>query len=129
MISIENAQKKTVTTSANDELMDFTGTENYYSSKMFGCYYTEGVKYMAGIYNAYWLITLVGSHQHSLRFKEGAEFQVWELTKVEDCEFNIVCTDGNNNVLVKQKIGYSDFPFDTVKLYLTDSILMLPSEY
>jgi hypothetical protein len=129
MENTENSQNEIVTTSVNDKLMGFIGTENYYNSQIFDCKYTDGVKYMAETYSAYWLITLVCSYQHHLQFKEGAEFQVWDLKKVQGDEFNIICTDGNDNILAQQKIEYSDFPFDTAKLFLTDTILMLPSEY
>lgn len=37
--------------------------------------------------------------------------------------------DTDEPILVKQKIGYTDFPEGILKMYLIDNVLLLPSEY
>ena len=39
------------------------------------------------------------------------------------------CTDGNENELYVQKIGYTDFPLEEIVLYCTNGIVLLPGEY
>ena len=90
--------------------------------------YTPGVADMAKLCNAYWLIDLVASHQIDPKVRS-EEFQVWELT-VEAGQKAVACaTDGNSNPVVRQDIEYTDFPLDTIKLYLDQGTLMLPCEY
>jgi len=38
-------------------------------------------------------------------------------------------TDTGNPEIVLQKIPFTDFPEGVLKLYLSDGVLMLPSEY
>jgi len=37
--------------------------------------------------------------------------------------------DTGKKALVMQRIGYTDFPLKSIKLYLIDGVLLLPSEY
>lgn len=115
-------------TSANKQLQDFTGTEHYYKHEISNYQYTDGIKMMAEKFAAYWLIDLAFSHQLKPKLKM-EDFQVWELKRQHDNFFVAFCTDGNDNTLVLQKIEFSDFPFDHLKMYLVDKILLLPSEY
>ena len=112
---------------ANDELKQFTGTEHLYRHFLGGLY-TDGVKHMAETFKAYWLIDLVFSHQTNPRLKV-EEFQTWELNRIKDHQFLAACTDGNDNILCKQLIPFSDFRADQIKLFYCDGVLLLPSEY
>jgi hypothetical protein len=38
-------------------------------------------------------------------------------------------TDTNNPELVKQEIMHTDFPLETVQVWLIDGVMLLPSEY
>jgi len=41
----------------------------------------------------------------------------------------LVCEDGNSNAVYKKEIEFTDFPLDTIALYLTNDVMLLPSEY
>ena len=38
-------------------------------------------------------------------------------------------SDGNDKILETHKYHFTDFPLDNIRLFFTDSTLMLPSEY
>lgn len=107
------------------ELGYFTGTENYFKA-MFGLIYTDGIKYVAEEAGAYWLIDAVASYQHQLKKQE---FQSWILNQNPDQSWTLTATDGNDKVLVKQEIEFSDFPIAKISMYVSNNVLMLPSEY
>jgi len=116
-----------------NRLAEHYGTENYYRYKVLwiDALYTDGVQDMAEICKAYWLIDAVMGYQGDLK---GEEFQTWTLTKTnyktkDGFYWLLKCTDGNGNALRKQEIEYSDFPLDEIKLYFTNNVLLLPSEY
>jgi hypothetical protein len=105
----------------------YHGTDGYYKYLM-GTKLTSGVKALAEEYGCFWFLDVITSVQHMEKVKaEG--FQVWKLTRVKDDEFKVVMEDGNDNVIYKQKIGFSNFKDDTLTLWLVDSVILLPSEY
>ena len=106
-------------------LAQFIGTEFWYRIPGTKITYTDGVKHVAGEGNAYWLIDLIVSHQGALKDQY---FQVWKL-RVSDNQGKITCTDGNENFLMSQEIPFTDFPLPEVTLWLTDNVILLPSEY
>jgi len=122
-----------------DELSQASGTEHYYqyvnifNQKIF--VYTDGIKNMAELCGAYWLIDCVASYQYG-KVKQ-VPFQVWTLKKhvfktgkrAGQWEWKLEATDGNSIVMVWQTIEYSDFPLDSIKMYLSNGVLLLPSEY
>jgi hypothetical protein len=104
-------------------LSQFYGSDNYYPHWAKVIRFTDGVKYLADKAGAYWLIDIVASY----RRKE--PFQIWTL-KVKDKQGIVeMREDTNTPVLVSQEIPYTDFPLDTIKLYLVGNILMLTTEY
>ncbi len=113
---------------ANDTYAHYNGTECYYKHPFSSFVYTDGVKALAMDCEAYWLIDLVISHQLAPRVR-AETFQVWKLERVEEDAFKVVATDGNDKVIATQQIPYSDFPYDSGKVWLMDGVLMLPSEY
>lgn len=118
-------------------LPQFTGTENHTKwSPLFPRHLlTDGVAYLAEAAECFWLMDLIGSYQHGgLRDQN---FQVWKLTKPPG-DLNVAvasCEDGNDRVLIHQKIPYTDFPLDEgVTLYAVRNehrgvTITLPSEY
>jgi hypothetical protein len=106
------------------DLNQFTGTEQYYRHWLKGIVYTDGVKFVAESAGAFWLLDIVASYQ-----PVDAEFQVWRLQKEGDA-YSVVCTDGNDNVLLKQDIPYTDFPADLMpfELWYQNNVIFLPSE-
>lgn len=115
---------------SKSDLAMFTGTENWYRHPFVRkSLYTDGVKYVAQTAGAYWLIDEIVFKQHIPAFAS-EEFQVWTL-KVNLQEQNAVlnCDDGNGNLIFSKLIHFTDFPLDEIRLYYTNNVLLLPSEY
>jgi hypothetical protein len=111
------------------DLAQFTGTEYWYKHPLFPGYtYTDGVRYVAREAGAYWLIEAILSHQLSPQVNR-EPFQTWTLTRIETSKAVLVCEDGNGNQVTRQDINYTDFPLPKITMYLTDRVLLLPSEY
>jgi len=115
----------------------FTGTEGYHRHWMNRITFTDGVHFLAEQAGAYWLIDLIASWQVKPKVRN-KEFQVWILTvdrnpKARKMAYARCYTDtpepNNANQVCVQGIHYTDFPLDTIKLYLVNGVLMLPSEY
>lgn len=98
---------------------------------------TDGVKLLAHNAECWWLVDLVISHQWGVRRRHGVQmFQSWTLTRNKRGSGAVAkCTDGNGLVLAQQRIPYTDFPLQSVDIYvvgdLTDfnQTIMLSSEY
>ena len=109
------------------ELSNFVGTECWYRhpfQKEF--LLTDGVKYFADRTQSYWLLDVIATEYFSLL--KDQPFMVITV-KAENAACVIVVTDGNEN-----QIQLKDIPFTTLtdglwKFYLTDSVILLPSEY
>lgn len=116
------------------ELKQFTGTEDWYKNPLFPKFlYTDGVKYLAEQAGAYWLIDYVFSNQSDPKIKQ-EPFQVWKISVMESNEAFIVVEDGNNKIIKRFHIEYTDFPAELCgekgfSLWFTDRVLLLPSEY
>jgi hypothetical protein len=117
-----------------EALSNYNGSEKMHRH-LFGGLYTDGVKAMAEMCEAFWLIDLVFSHQNSRSILKIPDpvFQVWTL-ELEGEGAVAKCSDGgrdgNDEIeVVMQRIPYTDFPLDSIKFYLIDGVLLLPSEY
>lgn len=117
-----------------------TGSGQYYRHNGI-LIYTEGVKDMADMCGAYWLIDIVASCQTLDVFK-AEEFQVYKLEVDRPTSTGkVTVTDGNENVLYRQEIPYTDFPLEEISLWLNNpnpvyndnkfrpATLYLPSEH
>lgn len=56
------------------------------------------------------------------------DFQFWRLA-VQDNAAVVYCGDGNGEEVVMQKIEYTDFPLDEIKIWVKGGTMFLPSEY
>jgi len=111
------------------ELKEFTGTEKCYYTPLFPEYsYTEGVKYLAEQASAYWLLDFIFRFSDKIAAK-GEDFLVWKLIVKEDKSALLKVEDGNDNLLKKFKIPFTDFPLDQIDLWQIRQVLILPSEY
>lgn len=110
------------------ELDQFRGTEQYYKTNLPDALYTDGVKAMAELCEAYWLVTDATIYGRYLS-KKGHDFIVINLKKIEGDKATLTYEDGNKNVLRIDEIPFTDFPLETFKLYYTNNVLLLPSEY
>lgn len=120
-----------------EDLAQCIGTENQYQHWLLRSFrYTDGIKTLADGAGAYWLVDLVASHQPEPKLR-GADFQLWRLRKLPEGSKNAAVaeclTDTNGQVLCRQFIPYTDFPFvelgDTFEWYVCDRVMMLKSEY
>lgn len=113
-----------------DNLKGFHGTEQYYKASFFSkivC--TDGVQYLREKCNCYWYTDLIVSHQTNKKVRQ-QEFQTWKLkTDLKKNKAIAICEDGNGNVIVTQKIPYTDFSLEEITVYLTNNVILLPSEY
>jgi hypothetical protein len=120
-------------TAMNKQLPDlsgFTGSEQWYrhgiNRKVL---FTDGVKYLVDQVGAYWLIDEIAIIQPFNKKLASEPFQVWNLKVNEDSSATLSAEDGNDNVVFKKKVPFTDFPKEGVKLYFTDNTILLPSEY
>ena len=112
------------------ELAQFTGTERWYrhgiNRKV--CF-TEGAKYVADRAEAYWLLDEIALIQPFDKRVSAEVFQIWKLTVNADRSGQLVCEDGNNNVVYTKAISLIDFPGEGITLWFTANTILLPSEY
>lgn len=77
---------------------------------------------------AYWLIDEIAFQQFHPRVKK-EEFQAWLLkVNLEELTAVLHCEDGNGRVLYSKPIPYTDFPLAEIKIYVSDNVIILPSE-
>ena len=110
-------------------LPHFTGSEMMYAHRTFSgrLLLTEGCNYIREKCESFWLFDLIQSYQYKLK---SHHFQTWTLERVDNhYAFMVTCTDGNDKVLVRQKIPFSDFPLPGLVIWKVDNVVMLPSEY
>ena len=105
-----------------------TGTEAYHKFSPIEGFpvITDGVFKVAEAAECYWLLDLIGSYQINPNLDP--EFQVWKL-KV--CEDQTATASGYNDLdlIIEQKIEYTDFPLDSFEVYLVRGVILLPGEY
>ena len=112
-----------------NELHQFTGTTQWFrhgfNRKVL---YTEGVQYLAEQAGAYWLVDEIALAQGHVAPVKATPFQVWQLS-VKDRAATLVCEDGDGTTVYSKLIKFTDFPEPGIRLFFTDNVLMLPSEY
>lgn len=110
------------------ELSGFHSTEQYhkvYPNLML----TDGVHWLFHETCSYWIADMVYSYQ-SLPIVAKELFQVYDFkVNLEKSTAVMICTDGNENILKKKYIEYTDFPLESIRLYYQNNVLLLPSEY
>ena len=110
------------------KLLSFSGSPQRWNDQTpFGeIVLSEGCKFLREREEFKWLFDLIQSHQSRLK---NEEFQEWIATRVSDNEFLVTCTDGDDETFATQKIQYSAFPLDVLKIWLVEGVYLLPSEY
>ena len=111
-------------------LAQFTGSETFCRFGLRGdVLITEGVKYVADAAGAYWLLdAIVITNVYEQRVRK-EEFQLWILTVGKGASGQLICDDGNRNVVYNQDLDYTDFPEPGIRLYFCSGTILLPSEY
>ena len=90
---------------------------------------TSGVARMMELCQAGWLIDRIATAQFDPPYKDEL-FQVWKLVIRSDKSAELICDDGDGHVISHEEIKYTDFPLsEGISLFMTNSTIMLPSEY
>jgi hypothetical protein len=111
---------------AND-LEQFYGTEKWYKVNPFtNIVITDGVKYFADKGGAYWAVDDILITVQTLQLP----FTVATVTS-KDGKAEITYEDGNGNVRndITAKYPFTDLEEGEYKFYITDGVMLLPSEY
>jgi hypothetical protein len=105
-----------------------TGTSQYHRFSMFSGFplITDGVLALAESAGCFWLLDIIGSYQSDKALDKN--FQVWKLEVNPDNSADVYGYN-DTTLIITQKIPYTDFPLDEIKLYLIDGVILLPSEY
>lgn len=92
------------------------GTNDYHQHPL-GLVFTDGIKFLADTFGAYWLVDMVANHQREVRrHHEGARrFQTWRLmAPAADGEpWVLDCWDDmpdDSTMFCRQEFDYSNFP-------------------
>lgn len=126
----------------NKNMSNSTGTMGYHRINVVfpNVVLTDGTKTLAEDAECFWLMEKIASYQPKCK-KDPEEMlqymQFWTLSKQEDGTWLLVCERDTNNVFIKEKIESSDFPLQSVKLYVAPSfcgdkevmVIYLPSEH
>ena len=120
----------TTKTLSKNDLAQFTGSENWYRHGINrNVLYTDGAQHVAEHGGAYWLLDEIAIIQPYNKAVAAEEFQVWKLAVRPDRTATLTCDDGNGNIVFTKEIEHTDFPLDEIKLYFTNNVIHLPSEY
>lgn len=114
------------------ELSQFIGSEQLYFNPLYRAMrYTDGVKYFANTAGAYWLLDIIGTEYHPKTVGQRPEWDYFLSIKMEvkDSEAGIRVTDGNDTTFVERRVDFTDCPEGQWNFYLTNNVLLLPSEY
>ena len=111
-----------------EHLAQFSGTECYYQH-FTGMKYTDGVKALADMCGAYWLLDAIASYQSKCRRDPMLVDQQFWFLKKTDSGWILICERDQDDVAFSQKIEYSDFPLDEVQVWVQNGVILLPSEY
>lgn len=110
-------------------LRHFHGTEVWYRHEVFRMFtYTEGVQFLAENAECYWLLDEIFGSQYESAEVKREPFQCWTLTTDKNRGI-LTCEDGNGLAVFRKFIPFTDFPMQEIRLFFTDSVLLLPSEY
>ena len=112
------------------DLKMFTGTEQWFRHPLSSNFlYTDGVKFFAEHCGggAYWFLDILATELADLQ--ETEDFMSITLDVFDDDSAKITADDGNGNVLWTRNIDFTDAEKGTWKFFLTNNVLLLPSEY
>jgi len=112
------------------DLAHFHGTDTWYRHSLVRTVtYTEGAQYVAEHGGAYWLLDEIAMAQAFNRGIAREPFQVWTLVVEPSQRARLVISDGNDRILGRKRIPWTDFPLSRLTLWCVDKVIMLPGEY
>ena len=119
--------KENLSARLREDLIAFIGTETWHRHPLNrSMLLTDGVVYFADQAGAWWFLDIVATEV--MRFHRMKPFLVIDLDVASD-KAVIRVSDGNDAVLFSRHIHFTDAPDGLWRFYLTDSVMLLPSEY
>jgi hypothetical protein len=113
-----------------DVLRQFIGTECWYRHSLArNVLYTDGARHVAEHGGAYWLLDEIALAQNAVPEVSAEGFQVWTLKVAEDRTATLTCEDGDLREVYRKELTYTDFPIPEIRLWFTNKVILLPSEY
>lgn len=112
--------------SLQDDLRNFTGTEQYHKYWLGSMIYTDGVAHFADAGGCHWFLDIIGTEVFELH--KVNPFIGVTMTVAND-KADIVASDGDTNQIWSRHIEYTDCPEGVYQFYLIDKVLLLTSEY
>lgn len=122
-------------------LANFYGTDGYHRLVPFcpSLVFTDGCLALAEKGGAFWLMDAIASHQpKAMRDHMLRDIQFWKLKVNADKSAILTCSRDEGDVAITQRIPYTDFPLDEVKVWVELGgespegrrmmVAMLPSE-
>jgi hypothetical protein len=117
------------TTKANpSDLGHFTGTEGYHRYFPFQFKGTDGVKYLSDGGMHWFVVDVMAFCQELIRKNRASDFMT-AILNVKDGKASLVITDGNKTTLKQNKYEFTDATEGEYKLFITDGVVLLASEY
>ena len=111
-------------------LAQFMGSERLFRHALVrDIVFTEGVKYVADAAGAYWLLDEIAFAQKFQPAVRAEEFQVWDLAVAADRSALLACGDGNGREVFSKRIKWTDFSTPSIRFYVSNGTILLPSEY
>ena len=111
------------------DLYNFTGTEHYYKHPLFPRYkFTDGVAYLVESGMCLWLLTMILSLSPTVE-KKVKGFAQWKFKVNPDKTGILTCENGNEKIVLREEINYTDFPLQEITLWMEGDVLILPSEH
>jgi hypothetical protein len=115
------------------QLKEFRGTESYHKHLFPGkspILLTDGCAFIREKCEAFWLFDAILCYQLDKRLKN-VPFQIWTLKQSRsDFSWLLGCApDSGEKPLISQRIEFSDFPLESIKIWVIDGVALLPSEY
>lgn len=96
------------------------GSENFYRHTLAKrMLFTDGVKELATVFGAWWLVDAIASHMATSASLMAEGFLTWTLHPEGPLGAKLVATDGNDDTsIASQRFPYSDFPREALPFKL-----------
>jgi hypothetical protein len=89
---------------------------------------TEGIYAFCEKHKCYWFLDVINSYQ-TLAFRARNEFQVWKMVlNDKGSGAKVICEDGDNNIILTQRIPYTDYKGETITFWFENETIYLPEE-
>lgn len=87
---------------------------------------TDGIIALAEAAECFWLLDAIGSYQ--INKKLNPKFQIWKLEVNQENSSAVLRGYNDKDLIIEQKIPYTDFPLDEINIYVINDVILLPSE-